>query len=264
MRAPVQIAHGPPQIVSRSVRAVSLTVSFLMLPSSKPLPIHGRILTLLNTPLDYGPANTNTLYRCDNDQWCCSRGGNKTSCCNDPNVATFLPQRNAAQIYNGSAFAAGFALSQTSAFTSSASASAARATGTKATATRASGDSSPTTSGSCNNNTCPVSINDNAETTKVGVGVSVGLGIPLLVALAVTLFLWSREKKRSRDFQQQAAMAGQQLPWGNASVGYGSANGRTDGQQTFYEVPGQTGGYGVAEMVGGDGRREMAGNPTVK
>lgn len=59
-------------------------------------------------------------------------------------------------------------------------------------------------------------------------------------------------------------MARQQFPWGNASVGYESGNERKDGQQTFQEVSGQIGDYGVAEMVGSDGRREMAASPMVK
>jgi len=218
------------------------------------------LLTLLITPLDYGNANTKTLYRCNNNQWCCSRGGNTTSCCDDPNVATFFPQgtNNVHQIYNGSAFAPGFALSQTTASTTSASASTAKATGAKATTTRASGDGCPTTG---NNSTCPNMTYNSAKTTRVGVGVGVGLVVPLFAALAASLILWLRERKRSREFRQQAAVAGQQLPWGKPSMGYGSASEKRVGQQTFHEVPGQIGDYGVAEMVGSDGRREMAASP---
>jgi len=221
------------------------------------------VLTFFDAPLDYGNANTNTLYRCSNNQWCCSRGGNTTSCCSDPNVTSFFPQgtNTVHQIYNGSAFAAGFALSPTSVPTSSASASTAKADGAKSTATRASGDACPATGVSRNNNTCPNMTYNSAETNIVGVGVGVGLGVPLLTALAASLLLWAREKKRSRDFQDQAAVAGQQLLWRKPSMGFGSVSGGRVGQQTSHEVPGLIEDYGVAEMMGSDGRREMATCP---
>jgi len=243
--------------------------SFRLLPSSSFHLNRSRcmvdLLTLLSTRLEYGNANTNTLYRCNNNQWCCSRGGNTTSCCNDPNVASF-PQgvNHDARIYNGSAFAAGFALSQTSASTRSSSTSAAKATSANATATRASGDACPTTSDSRNNITCPNLANNNAQTTKVGVGLGLGLGVPLLAALAASLFLWSREKKRSRELQQQTAVAGEHFPREKSSMGYEPVSVMRAGQQGFHEVPGQIGDHGLAEMVGSDGRREMATSPMAK
>lgn len=47
-------------------------------------------------------------------------------------------------------------------------------------------------------------------------------------------------------------------------VGYGSVNGRKDGQQTFHAVSGQIEDSGVTEMMGSDGRGEMAASLMVK
>ena len=89
-----------------------------------------------------------------------------------------------------------------------------------------------------------------------------GIGVPLLAALGALLFLWSREKKRSRDYQQQVTAAGQHPPWGKPLMGYAPGTGMRG--QTYCEVPGQAGDYGVAEMPGGDWRREMAASSTMK
>ncbi|KAL8725237.1 MAG: hypothetical protein Q9166_007476 [cf. Caloplaca sp. 2 TL-2023] len=211
------------------------------------------------TSLDYATNEVNTLYRCDYNQWCCSQGGNITSCCNDPNVYTFPGPTvySPAMIYIGTAFAPGYTLSLTTASTNTASAPT-------ASATRAgkSEGACPINSSEQSNNTCPVPSNkeDNNDTTKV-VGVGVGIGVPLLAALAATLFLWSREKKRTRELQQQAANGGlQQLPWGKPSTGYGPSNGMEGYQQRPHEI----GDIGVREMAATEEWREMPGNSAVK
>ena len=213
------------------------------------------------TRLDFATGNTNTLYRCDNNQWCCSEGGNTTDCCNDPDVKlmTPTPEGSIAAIYNGSGFAAGFSLS------SSTSSTTATATGATTTVTE-SGTRACATAGGANDNntTCPslAPSSDKNDTTKVGVGVGVGVGVPLLAALAAVLFLWTREKKRTREYQQQAAAAGPQAPWGKASLGYGPGVGVQETPRGYQEVPGQMGDYGAAQMMGGDGRKELPTIPT--
>ena len=211
------------------------------------------------TRLDFATDNTNTLYRCDNNQWCCSEGGNTTDCCNDPDVQLFTPtiEGSPAAIYNGSGFAAGFALSSSTASTT------ATATGATTTVTESGTPACPTAGGALDNTTCPSpeASGNKSDTTKVGVGVGVGIGVPLLAALAAVLFLWTREKKRSREYQQQAAAAGSQLPWGKSSVGYGPGNGVEGVPRGYHEVPGQMGDNGAAQMMGGDGRKELPTGP---
>ena len=50
-----------------------------------------------------------TPYRCNNNNWCCSNGGNIISCCNDRNVAlNQIP--DLALVQNGSAFIANWTM----------------------------------------------------------------------------------------------------------------------------------------------------------
>lgn len=215
--------------------------------------------------LDFATDNTNTLYRCDNNRWCCSEGGNTTDCCNDPDVSLFTPtlEGSPAAIYNGSGFAAGFALLGSS--TASTSSATAAGAATTTTVTGSGTPACPTTAGGALDNTTttcpsPEASSNKSDTTKVGVGVGVGIGVPLLAALAAVLFLWTREKRRGREYRQQAAAAGSQLPWGKPSVGYGPGNEVQGVPRGYHEVPGQMGDNGAAQMMGGDGRKEL---PTV-
>ncbi|KAL8870137.1 MAG: hypothetical protein Q9174_003747 [Haloplaca sp. 1 TL-2023] len=202
--------------------------------------------------LDYTSDNVNTLFRCTDNFWCCSNGGNVTSCCNDPAVRLFeVPQMDGrAQIYNGSAFAPGFTLDRTSASDSS-------DTTAQDTTTNTSGDGNacPVTDGYTDS--CPTSSSNSSEVTKVGVGVGVGIGVPLLAALGAALFLLSKEKKRSRELERRAA-AGMQPSWG-AQRGQGGRR-----QQTFHEMPGGVGDDGIKEMAESNTYREMPANSTTK
>lgn len=209
------------------------------------------LLIRLRALPDYESDNVNTLYRCNDNKWCCSLGGNTTSCCNDPNVSLFpIPQvAGGANIFNGSAFAPGYVLRQTTTSTAS-------ATGTKPTSTSTSGNTCPTIGSSAV--PCPAPSSNNGDTTKVGVGVGVGIGVPLLAALAAVLFLLSREKQRSREFQQQATVAGQQFPWEKPGSAIGTH------QRSVHEMPGRLGDDGAKEMLGSEGSREMSAYPTVK
>lgn len=216
------------------------------------------------TPSEYTTDNTNTLYRCDDNQWCCSEGGNTTSCCNDPHVNLFspIPDNSVAAIYNGSGIAAGYVLTSTTSSTSSGTASPTNPNGGKATATK---EVCPTAGSARDSTACPSpnASSSSSDTAKVGVGVGVRVGVPLLAALAAVLFLWSREKKRNREYQRQAVTPGQPS-YGKLPMGYGPSNGMQGGNQVYHEVPGQMGDYGAAEVPGSDSRREMSTSPTAK
>ncbi|KAL8793064.1 MAG: hypothetical protein Q9195_004376 [Heterodermia aff. obscurata] len=167
-----------------------------------------------------------------------------------------------AAIYNGSGFAAGFSLSSSTASTSSRVVTTTTATGATTTVTESGTQACTIAGGASDSTTCPnlEASSNKSDTTKVGLGVGIGIGVPLLAALAAVLFLWSREKKRNREYQQQAASAGPQAPWGKSSLGYGAGNGMQGIPQGYHEVPGQMGDYGAAQMMGGDGRKEL---PTI-
>ncbi|KAL8640835.1 MAG: hypothetical protein Q9228_002294 [Teloschistes exilis] len=211
-------------------------------------------------PATFATDNVNTLFRCSGNEWCCSKGGNTTSCCDDRNVILFQNPSDSklAQIYNGSAFASGFTLSQVSRSTTSTASTATPS----ATATNQVVSPTPN-SDDRNENSAPAPAKV-STTTKVGVGVGVGVGVPLLAALGATLFLWSKEKKRGRELQQRAAAgAGQEPPWAKAQEGYKEGYG-AGGSQRVHEMPGRLGDDGIKEMDGAERRREMAAHPSMK
>lgn len=148
--------------------------------------------------LAYKTKVTNTLYRCSNNNWCCSASGNITSCCNDLDIDLF--NVGEAEIFNGSAWAPGFTL-----------------VSVEALQTR-----TPTSSGSvksCPTATVFTKINatvssdsdkvdghhddDHQETPKIGLAVGFGIGLPLLVALSSAIFLLWREKRSHQALRQQ-------------------------------------------------------------
>ncbi|KAL8926509.1 MAG: hypothetical protein Q9172_001761 [Xanthocarpia lactea] len=220
----------------------------LFLPSMLIEVIVTGLLIRLRSLLDYDSNNVNTLFRCNDNQWCCSRGGNETSCCNDPDVISFdVPQvERAARIFNGSAFAPGYALVRTDGSTASGAATEPTSTVT------INGDTCPTVDGS--GVTCPApSTNDDGDATmRVGVGVGVGIGVPLLFALATTFYALFREKQRSLEFQKQAAVATQQF---RRTQQFGRE--QPDSGSGVHEMRGRMGDDGAKELVGSEGWREM-------
>ncbi|KAK0511200.1 hypothetical protein JMJ35_006752 [Cladonia borealis] len=144
---------------------------------------------------DYKTPYVNTLYRCDWNYWCCSAGGNETSCCNDPNVASFSVTRLdiPAAIYNGSGFASGFTVAPVQGLNTQSSVSALSSTSvTHPTTTGAPLLSAP----ACRN------LTSSPNPTTVGIGAGLGVGIPLLIALGSVSFLLLRERRRSRNLLQ--------------------------------------------------------------
>ena len=51
----------------------------------------------------------NTLYRCNDNQWCCSTSGNTTSCCNNSGVELFVLKEVGA-VMGGTGFESGFTI----------------------------------------------------------------------------------------------------------------------------------------------------------
>ena len=144
---------------------------------------------------------TNTLYRCTDNNWCCSAGGNTTSCCNDPNVDSVLFNVGHMDITNGSAWAPGLALGpiaavQTSLPTSSKSAQSCP-TQTVVRDINSTAQNGGVTLAEKDDD------DDDNKTKKVGLAVGFGVGVPLLVALSATIFLLWREKRAHQDLRRQ-------------------------------------------------------------
>lgn len=144
-----------------------------------------------------------TLFRCNDNNWCCSQGGNTTSCCSDPNVDTFK-LTSWAYIQNGTdSFASGYSIAPLAALASTSSSlsspstiSAALTSSQTSTATCASGSSTGSTP------------NCSSSNTAIGVGVGVGVGIPLLALVGLFSLLWFRARKRSKPVPRVNEMQG--------------------------------------------------------
>jgi hypothetical protein len=188
--------------------------------TAPPPPIQHTLLTLTLTA--YKSQGPNTLYRCSNEKWCCSKGGNITSCCSDPSVSTFNGTEVAGDIYNGSAWAPGFTLVQF----------ADPKTG-KTGGSFPTGSALPGKNGthSAAASSCPAPKNDDA--TKVGLGVGLGVGVPLLAALGAVLFLWSKERRSNRDLRQGVGQGVGKVE----GPGYGYAGNGNGGQKHWHEMP---------------------------
>ena len=148
-----------------------------------------------------------TLYRCDNNEWCCSAHGNTTSCCPERNNQFRIP--SIAQIQNGTDFVAGYTISPV------ASASLSPSTGTGPAPTR-----SPSSAGQDPaSGTCPPAAlasgsasgtdGNKNKALAAGLGAGLGIGIPSLAALAGTLFLLSRSRRENEGLKRNLAF---QLP----------------------------------------------------
>jgi hypothetical protein len=163
----------------------------------------------------YRQDNTNTLYRCNHDEWCCSAGGNETSCCNDPNVSLFNVYGS--NITNGSAWATDLALlpvsqgQTTSAGSASTIISIITRTTTKTETSIAPNASwglipnGPGTTTIATSSSRPSAAGTNKEATRIGVGVGVGagVGVPMFASLAGVWFLWSKERRANRELRLQ-------------------------------------------------------------
>ena len=154
------------------------------------------ILIRILSPAHGAIGSQSTLYRCDANFWCCSAGGNITSCCPEQNNQFRL--QDIAQVQNGTAFAPGFTI------TPLASTMQSLATGspTFASADPQLGSSCPSLSASASAQQCHT---DQKKTLAAGLGTGLGIGVPLLAALGGVLFLLSREKRENANLKRNAA-----------------------------------------------------------
>lgn len=153
--------------------------------------------------LDLSPtSNSNPMYRCDNNNWCCFPDGNLDSCCNSTSLNdqfSLVGTGKKYQIFNGSAWAPGFTMVPL-------------ATSTTNDTTVEAG---PTVTASISSNGTPYS--NGHEAIRVGVGVGIGIGVLLLAALTSVWVLLVKEKRRTRLLQS--------IGHGGVSEGHGYPNG---------------------------------------
>jgi hypothetical protein len=121
-----------------------------------------------------------TVYRCSNNNWCCSDGANSTNCCHDPHVKLFKIGRDA-YVQNGTAFIQGYNIALDKDITSTAT------------------PSSPSSSSNGSQCTATIPAQSSSKVTAAGVGVGLGVGVPLLAAIGVLSFLLLQERRRSRN-----------------------------------------------------------------
>ncbi|KAL8994617.1 MAG: hypothetical protein Q9169_005461 [Polycauliona sp. 2 TL-2023] len=165
----------------------------------------------------------NTLYRCDDNQWCCSLGGNTTGCCQDPNVETFEVNGNGdpSRVMGGSAFVRGYTIAPI----------AALETG------EPKNELSP-----ASNQTGEVCSTSGDDTMKVGLGAGLGIGLPLTAALATLLFFLLREKRINRELRRNTGVPNMT---GNYASNDNARNQNATGHKSSHELDS---GFGAAEL----------------
>ena len=139
--------------------------------------------------------DVSTLYRCNNNNWCCSDHGNTTSCCNDPQVKLFN-MTGVALVQNGTAFLEGYNIAPDVDIV----------TTTTLSSSTVLSSSSPTrvsTTNVTSQCTSTASTSSSTNVTTIGLGVGLGIGVPLLAAIGFLSFLLFREKKNNRKLGGQ-------------------------------------------------------------
>ena len=153
--------------------------------------------------IDHG---SHTLYRCNDNQWCCSTGGNSTSCCNDRGVDLF-PMKDDGGVMGGTGFLSGFTIApvellQTSMSTAPFSALATpNATDAGPTKPQSSTAASTTTDKETPH---PESTTRANNATRTGLGAGLGVGLPLLAGLTVALLFVRRLRSQSNSQKSDA------------------------------------------------------------
>lgn len=163
-----------------------------------------------------------TVYKCTDNNFCCSGGGNTTNCCSDPDVGLFKITQ-LAQVENGTAFVSGFSIAPNSVI------NAARPTSTPSSSASPSSSSAQAT---CAPASASPSASCNSDKTTIGVGVGVGMGIPLLTLALLFSGLWYRERKQKIALQRHHPPGAHRdipLPYGVTEV--------DARQQAIYEMP---------------------------
>ena len=163
------------------------------------------------TPSLWNDHGFHTLYRCSDNLWCCSMGGNTTSCCSDGGVELF-PLPSGGVVTGGTGFLTGSTIAtvetlQTSMSTEPSSTSAtsnAIDTGpTKSYSSAAAGNTTDTPTPYPEHN---VSVRD---ATKTSLSAGLGVGLPLLAGLTLALVylrhLRSQSKSQSTGSEEKSA-----------------------------------------------------------
>ncbi|CAL8577314.1 hypothetical protein XPA_003146 [Xanthoria parietina] len=143
----------------------------------------------------------NTLYRCDENQWCCSLGGNTTTCCQDPNVDFFELNgaNNPSRVMGGSAFIPGYTIAPVAALEASETPRNLSCVSTQSEAPSVS-------SSALDENASPspeVCLASGKDGMKAGLGAGLGIGLPSIAALAALLFFLLRERRINRELRRQ-------------------------------------------------------------
>ena len=148
--------------------------------------------------IDHG---IHTLYRCTGNEWCCSAGGNITSCCNDGGVDLFN-LNNPDGVMGGTGLLSGLTIApveslQTSTSTAPSSASAtSNAIDIGPTKSYSSAAARETTDAETPD---PKSTTSASDATKTGLGAGLGVGLPLLAGLTVALVFLRRLRSQSNS-----------------------------------------------------------------
>ena len=155
--------------------------------------------------IDHG---IHTLYRCNGNEWCCSAGGNITSCCDDEGVELFT-LKEADGVMGGTGLLSGLTIApveslQRSTSTAPSSASAtSNAIDTGPTKSYSSAAASKTTDTETPD---PKSTTSAIDATKTGLGAGLGVGLPLLAGLTLALVFLRRLRSQSNTNRTDSEM----------------------------------------------------------
>lgn len=195
-----------------------------------------------------------TLYRCNDNKWCCSTGGNKTSCCADGDVELF-PLKDVAAVMGGTGFLTGFTIApmdllrQTNNKSTAATSSAASATPDPSPQSSSSAAAAAAAASTTTPAAPPRTASD--ATLKTALAAGLGVGLPLLVALLVALFFLARllmmirsSQNNNRAHQKKEEM----MTAGGVEVDGGGMSARRHGRQEMESPPSEMPGERALEL----------------
>ena len=147
------------------------------------------------------------MYRCSNNDWCCSSNGNTTSCCRDTTDGSnlFKLPDGVAQIENGTNFIPGYTIAAKSALQTDTAELSQTTTTNNAKSTQNPEAAISTGTVQTPSANATKKGDGGQKVVAVGAGVGVGVGVPLLAALGAVLFLYKREKRKNKHLKGQLA-----------------------------------------------------------
>ena len=146
-----------------------------------------------STEIDHG---FNTLYRCDDNRWCCSTGGNFTSCCNDYDVDLF-GLKEVGAVMGGTGFQTGFTIAP---FEPLQTRQSTEVTSDSTVSSNASSESQSTVSAGKD---VDAGRGSSSDRTEIGLGVGLGVGLPLLAGFIVILVFIRRLRSQIESESRQ-------------------------------------------------------------